>query len=303
LDTFPLAALATRYEIVLVPSATIWHDWRTHPTTADPREVLVLADPRLTSAYGPLPYAREEGREIVGRLQGRGSLRIGDEASEAALKATDLSRYGVVHFAAHAVVDNANTDRSSILLASGAEQQDGLLQSREITELRLDGQLVVLSSCQSATGTEVRGEGVMGLARSFFAAGSRVVIGSLWPIRDDYAAAFFEPFYAALAEGRSVGTAFHSAQRRLIDEGLPMEAWAGFVLMGDADAMPVTRIENVRPRADRWIAIAAFMGIACFIALVRRRYATQRAARRAAVLRPARTTHRPLSHSPALSLE
>jgi CHAT domain-containing protein len=271
--------------------------------TADSREVLVLADPRLTSAYGPLPYARDEGREIVERLQGRGTLLIGGEASEAAFKATDLSRYGVVHFAAHAVVDSVNTDRSSILLASGAEQQDGLLQSREISELHLDGQLVVLSSCQSATGTDVRGEGVMGLARSFFASGSRVVIGSLWPIRDDYAAAFFEPFYAALAEGRSVGTAFHSAQRRLIDEGLPMEAWAGFVLMGDADAMPVTRIENVRPRADRWIAIAAFMGIACFIALVRRRYATQRAARRAAVLRPARTTHRPLSHSPALSLE
>ena len=303
LDTFPLSALTTRYEIALVPSATIWHDWRTHPMTADSREVLVLADPRLTSAYGPLPYARDEGREIVERLQGRGTLLIGGEASEAAFKATDLSRYGVVPFAAHAVVDSVNTDRSSILLASGAEQQDGLLQSREISELHLDGQLVVLSSCQSATGTDVRGEGVMGLARSFFASGSRVVIGSLWPIRDDYAAAFFEPFYAALAEGRSVGTAFHSAQRRLIDEGLPMEAWAGFVLMGDADAVPVTRIENVRSRADRWIAIAAFICIACFIALVRRRYATQRAARRAAVLRPARTTHRPLSHSPALSLE
>ena len=131
--------------------------------------MLILADPLLTSAYGPLVYAREEGRAIVDRLRGRGTLWIGDEASEAALKATDVSRYGIVHFAAHAVVDSVNTDRSSILLASGAEQQDGLLQSREIAELRLDGQLVVLSSCQSATGTDVRGEGVMGLARSFFA--------------------------------------------------------------------------------------------------------------------------------------
>jgi CHAT domain-containing protein len=282
LDTFPLAALATRYEIVLVPSATIWHDWRTQPTTADPREVLVLADPRLPSAYGPLPYAREEGRQIVGRLQGHGTLRIGDEASEAALKATDLSRYGVVHFAAHAVVDSANTDRSSILLASGAEQQDGLLQSREISELRLDGQLVVLSSCQSATGTEVRGEGVMGLARSFFAAGSRVVIGSLWPIRDDHAAAFFEPFYAALTDGQSVGAAFHHAQRRLIDAGLPMEAWAGFVLMGDADAVPVTPVKRVSLDV---------------IPPVRRTFATRRACRRAAGPRPARATRRPSSRS------
>ena len=263
LDTFPLSALTTRYEFVLVPSATIWHDWRTDPTTADSRSVLILADPQLTSAYGPLVYARKEGRAILDRLRGRGTLWIGDEASEAALKATDVSLYGIVHFAAHAVVDSVNTDRSSILLASGAEQQDGLLQSREIAELRLDGQLVVLSSCQSATGTDVRGEGVMGLARSFFASGSRAVIGSLWPIRDDHAAAFFDPFYTALADGQSVGAAFHTAQRHLIDAGLPMEAWGGFVLMGDAEAVPVTRIENVGSRAGRWIAIAALICIAC----------------------------------------
>jgi CHAT domain-containing protein len=298
LDTFPISALTARYEIAVVPSATIWHGWRTHPTTPNSRSVLVLADPQLT-----LPYARDEGREIIDRLQGRGTLLIGGRASEAAFKATDLSRYGVVHFAAHAAVDSVNTERSAILLASGTNQQDGLLQSREIADLRLDGQLVVLSSCQSATGTDVRGEGVMGLARSFFAAGSRTVIGSLWPVRDDHAAAFFEPFYAALSEGQSVGAAFHSAQRRLIDEGLPMEAWAGFVLMGDADAVPVAGIETVGSRAGWWIAIAAAICIACFIPLVRRRYATQRAARRPAGLRPARTVDRPPSHSPALSLE
>jgi CHAT domain-containing protein len=219
-------------------------------------------------------------------------LLIGAEASETALKAADLSRYGVVHFAAHAVVDSAHTDRSSILLTSGAEQQDGLLQSREIAGLRLDGQLAVLSSCQSATGTDVRGEGVMGLARSFFAAGSRTVIGSLWPIRDDHAAAFFEPFYAALTDGQSVGTAFHYAQRRLIDQGLPMEAWAGFVLMGDADAVPVARIEKVGSRAEPWLAIAALVFVT-LIPLVPRRSATRRAGRRAAGLRPARAVPDP----------
>jgi len=304
LDTFPWSALTTRYQIALVPSATIWHDWRAHPKTADSRGVLVLADPQPMSAYGALPYAREEGREIVERMQGRGTLWIGEDASETAFKAADLSRYGVVHFAAHALVDSVNTERSSILLASGAEHEDGLLQSREIAELRLDGQLVVLSSCQSATGTDVRGEGVMGLARSFLASGSRVVIGTLWPIRDDHAAAFFEPFYADLADGKNVGAAFHSAQRRLIDEGLPMEAWAGFVLMGDANAVPVTHIEIAGSHAGRWLAaVAALLCVACSIALVRRRCATRRAARRAAGLRPARTVDRPPSHSPALSLE
>ena len=282
LDTFPLSALGAaraapplgrRYELVLVPSATIWREWRSHAAPARGRIALVLADPQLEFAsnapserrswsmesglsLGPLPQARAEGREILDRLDQQGTLWVGVEASEAALKAQDLSRYGVLHFAAHTVIDSANTDRSAILLASGTDHEDGLLQSREIADLRLDRQLVVLSACQSATGTQVRGEGVLGIARSFFAAGARTVIGSLWPVRDDHAKAFFDPFYAALAQGRTVGAAFHQAQRSLIEDGLPPEAWAGFVLMGDPDASPV---EAIPARWTRWMFAATLL--------------------------------------------
>jgi CHAT domain-containing protein len=276
LDTFPLSALAGQHEIVLVPSATIWHEWRTRPSASQGGDTLVLADPELEFAsstasvqrswstdsglsLGPLPHARAEGREILARLDRRGTLWTGSEASEAALKALDLSRYGVLHFAAHTVIDSSNTDRSAIVLASGTGQEDGLLQSREIADLHLDRQLVVLSSCHSATGTQVRGEGVLGIARSFFAAGARTVIGSLWPVRDDHAKAFFDPFYASLAEGRTVGAAFHRAQQSLIDDGLPMEAWAGFVLMGDPDAAPVSATGTATDRSARLTFVAMIL--------------------------------------------
>jgi CHAT domain-containing protein len=303
LDTFPLTALsssrsaqslARKYEVVLVPSATIWHEWRTHPARAQGRATLVLADPQLEFAttaaserpLGPLPHARAEGREILVQLDRHGTLWTGSEASETAFKALDLSRYGVLHFAAHTVIDSANTDRSAILLASGTGHEDGLLQGREIAELTLDRQLVVLSACQSATGTQVRGEGVLGLARSFFAAGARTVIGSLWPIRDDHAQAFFDAFYASLAQGRAVGGAFHQAQQSLIDDGLPAEAWAGFVLMGDPDAAPVTAIPD---RSTRWIIAAAILLLLiCAIAASRRVFRKGSADRQATAPRPAR---------------
>jgi CHAT domain-containing protein len=280
LDTFPLTALrdsrsaqplARRYEVVLVPSATIWHEWRAHPAPAQGREALVLADPQLEFAttaaserpLAPLPHARAEGREILGQLDRHGTLWMGNEASETAFKSLDLSRYGVLHFAAHTVIDSANTDRSAILLAVGTGHEDGLLQSREIADLTLDRQLVVLSACQSATGTQVRGEGVLGLARSFFAAGARTVIGSLWPVRDDHAEAFFDAFYDSLAEGRAAGAAFHQAQKKLIDEGIPAEAWAGFVLMGDPDAVPVKAIPV---RWMRWTIAATVLLLLGFAA-------------------------------------
>jgi hypothetical protein len=100
---------------------------------------------------------------------------------------------------------------------------------------------------------------VLGLARSFFAAGARTVIGSLWPVRDDHAKAFFNPFYASLAEGRTVGAAFHQAQQRLIDDGLPMEAWASFVLMGDPDATPVLATPTDRSAGQTIVAVVLLL--------------------------------------------
>jgi CHAT domain-containing protein len=284
LDLFPISTLsgspdyeplARRYEIVTVPSATLWQDWRAAPDKIDARLALVLADPLLEVSadlasswrswtedsglsLGRLPQARTEGLEVIEQLRGRGTLLTGAQASEAALKAIDVSRYGVLHFATHAVID-VNAERSAILLASGTSTQDGLLQSREIADLPLDGQIVVLSSCQSATGTQVRGEGVLGLARAFFAAGARVVVGSLWPVRDDHARAFFDPFYAALGDGRTVGAAFHEAQRNLIDQGLPTQAWAGFILMGDANATVASPGEVAREKRHDALAGAAII--------------------------------------------
>lgn len=290
LDAFPLAALSSaedaaplahRYEIALVPSATIWYERRDASTPIDSRAVLVLADPRLEystgeaalwrdwaphegAAFGSLPHAREEGLEIVNRLHGRGTMWTGDDASEAALKAVDLSRYGILHFAAHTVIDNNNADRSAILLASGSSEQDGLLQSREVSNLTLNGHVVVLSSCQSATGPQVRGEGVLGLARSFLAAGASATIGTLWPIRDDHAQAFFDPFYAALDSGHTISTAFHLAQRQLIDEHYPLEAWAGFVLIGDATTALMSQADATAEDKRQSIAIIALVGVLAF---------------------------------------
>lgn len=291
-ESLPLAALglAERFELVLAPSATIWHDWRTHSLAPRPTSLLVLADPQVDFAaqslprarswtqdahlsLGALPQARAEGRNIIDGVGGLGSLWIGAAATETALKAEDLSRHSVLHFAAHTVIDGVNADRSAILLASGTAHEDGLLQSREIADLRLDGQLVVLSSCQSATGTHTRGEGVLGLARSFFASGARSVVGSLWPVRDDQARAFFERFYAFLGEGHSVGVAFHETQRELIARGVPAEVWAGFILMGDADVTPVTKVEHAGPRIVLAMLIGALVLAGAFaaIAALRRR--------------------------------
>ena len=150
---------------------------------------------------GRLPHAREESRAIAHHVAGADVL-IGATASERAVKARDLRTYDVLHFAAHAVADEAHPERSAVLLAPGGSAEDGLLQAREIAALDIEGSIVVLSACQTAAGAVLSGEGVLSLARAFFEGGAHAVIGTRWPLRDADAAVLFDTFYRHLARGR-----------------------------------------------------------------------------------------------------
>lgn len=257
-DAPPLVA---DYRLSRVPSATLWTRWRDRPAPPVPAAGLVLADPAPVRAGDPgrktvetaavragslargddlgrLPEARREGRTIARRL-GRGAvLRVGDEASEAALKRGAADELPAVHFATHALVDGERPGRSAVLLAPGADSEDGLLQPREIVTLGLADRLVVLSACRGAAGAVLQGEGPMSLARAFFQAGSRSVVAALWPLRDDDTRALADRFYRHLAAGEAVDRALAEAQREMIAEGYPAAAWAGLVALGDGAWQP-----------------------------------------------------------------
>ncbi|MGH9335770.1 MAG: CHAT domain-containing protein, partial [Vicinamibacteria bacterium] len=176
-------ALGERVALTVVPSATLWLRWSEAAPITAAIPALALADPALASggeseergllfregvALGALPHARREGRAVVRRLGGGSDLLLAEAASEHALKQQDLTRYGILHFAVHAVADEENPDRSAVVLSPGNEGEDGLLQVREIGELGLDGRIVVLSACRTASGLTLNGEGVLSLARAFF---------------------------------------------------------------------------------------------------------------------------------------
>ena len=143
----------------------------------------------------------------------------------------------------------AHPERSAVLLSPGAASEDGLLQSREIEGLDLDGRIVVLSACQTASGAILSGEGVLSLARSFFEAGANAVIGTRWPIRDDDAASLFEAFYQRLGAGASLSEALKQAKAQAIAANRPAAAWASLVLLGDGDFRPFPGGRPARQRS------------------------------------------------------
>jgi CHAT domain-containing protein len=66
-------------------------------------------------------------------------------------------------------------------------------ETQEVAEMNAD--LVVLSGCRTALGSEIKGEGLVGLTRGFMYAGTASVVASLWDVRDEATSELMSRFY------------------------------------------------------------------------------------------------------------
>jgi CHAT domain-containing protein len=187
-----------------------------------------------------LTFSRHEANAIAAIVPEEQAFQALDfRASRGTLATLDLSRYRILHFATHALVNSRHPELSGVVLSLVDEQgqaQDGFLRVHEIYSLKLAGDLVVLSACQTALGKEVRGEGLLGLTQAFMYAGAPRVVVSLWNVSDEATAELMKRFYRAmLVDGLRPGAALRAAQVGLSRE--PRWAapyyWAGFVLQGE----------------------------------------------------------------------
>ena len=117
-----------------------------------PATVLALGNP--DAAAGSLADAGTEVAALRGIYGGAGAkILTGREASEPTFK-SQAGKYGTLHIAAHAVLDDANPMYSYLALARGGTGagDDGLLEAREMLNLNLKAELVVLAACDTARG-------------------------------------------------------------------------------------------------------------------------------------------------------
>jgi CHAT domain-containing protein/Tfp pilus assembly protein PilF len=187
-----------------------------------------------------LPASRQEAEAIAAMAPaGEAMVALDFAASREAVLGDRLSGYRVVHFATHAVLDTEHPALSGLALSMvgpDGRPRQGFLHLRDIYNLRLRADLVVLSGCRTALGREVRGEGLVGLARGFQYAGAARVVASLWRVEDRATAALMARFYHALwTLGMPPAAALRAAQLSLRAERPYRDPtyWAGFVLVGD----------------------------------------------------------------------
>jgi len=222
-----------------------------------------------------LEYSGIEIDEISSHFKkGKRNVFLRKEASEDRLKNHKLDDYRIIHFATHSIIDERRPDRSSIVLTLDEDPtEDGFLQMREIYTLKFNSDLVTLSSCQTGLGEFIHGEGIEGINRAFFYAGSSSVLMSLWAINDQASYQLMERFYFHLRSSESIMEALRKAKLEMIESGVLSHPyyWAGFIASGQAD-------EIIFPKSSsKWIYFGVLLAFVFGAVLILRKRFNKRA--------------------------
>jgi CHAT domain-containing protein len=200
-------------------------------------------DVNIVNQLAPLPETAAELHAIADTLRaGPDDVVLGDRATRRNLRGLDLAQFRVVAFATHGLVTGElkGLAEPALVLTPEPGIDDGLLRASEIAQLRFDADWVVLSACNTAApGDEASQEGLTGLARAFFYAGSRSLLVSHWPVNSGASVQLTTAAVAAVANDPSLGKAeaLQKSIMKLLDEGEPIYAhpmmWAPFVMVGE----------------------------------------------------------------------
>ena len=262
LQALPLGSglAVDRYDISYAPSLTTYARWQSRPATARARDLLAIgavAYPHRAAMLGddavaigldyaadhPLPQTASE-IAAIGRLfaPGRRRLLTGRAGSKAELRAQSLSgelaRYRYVHVATHAWADAERPEASAVVLASDGTEPplQVVLTAAELAGLRMNADLIVLSACDTGSGSFEHGRGLLGLAYAALAAGNRAAVLSMWSIADADTAPFMTRFYEHMALGLGPVAALAATQREFRHSPDPRRSdpavWAPFLLYG-----------------------------------------------------------------------
>ena len=227
--------LSETFRIRIVPSLTTLKLIQERPATqCNDRSVLIVGDPDVSYVrprLSQLSFARKEAKMIAEWL-GVQPLLGCQATKQAVLEA--MHSASLIHFAAH-----GDAERGEIVLAPvrpvnrALQQDDFVLTTADVSEVKLTAKLVVLSCCHSAHG-HIRAEGVVGIARAFLGSGARSVLVALWAIEDEATEQFMGRFYEHLVCGESASESLHQAMKWMRENGFPeVRQWAPFKLIGD----------------------------------------------------------------------
>jgi len=199
-----------------------------------------------------LPRLPQTQKEMLALLalpfRGQKDRACGFDASVRNARPTSLASYRFIHFAVHSTINSEHPELSGLVLSlfdeDGRRVPEGVFRLHDIYRLNLQSDLVVLSACETISGKEIRGEGIVGLTRGFMAAGARRVVTSFWRVSDQpETVELMKLFYQGLLDRPRPlppPVALQEAQKQILARhpGLHPQYWAAFTIEGEYRTMP-----------------------------------------------------------------
>lgn len=183
---------------------------------------------RLNLRFEALPASGKEVRTISALL--KGDCWLDAEASPGRFQ-RQAPNYRILHLATHSRADDRLGDFTYLAASRTGEP----MPAKDLYQMALRAEMVVLSACETGSGQLLRGEGIIGLVRAFTFAGAQSIVASLWLANDQATAGLMLGFYKNLLQGMSKDVALQTSARQLVDR-TPAQAhpfyWAGFRVYG-----------------------------------------------------------------------
>ena len=251
--------LVNHYCISTIPSASINHIL-THAATNSNKNCLLMGSPLFHSSSKlfaerrglfdespgvprnlsmlPLRYSSQEVNDIASEI-GNITLLTEKDATESNFKKYAPAA-NLIHLSTHSwLIKN-----QPVIFFSSVEdkENDGFLEASEVAQLKLNADLVVLSSCNSGQGSPDVAEGILGMTKAFMDAGAKSVITTMWEINDHYSSEFMKLFYQNLSRGMDKSSALQNAKITFIQKfSANPYYWSPYILSGNTSAMEFDR--------------------------------------------------------------
>lgn len=208
----------------------------TYTNLLDPEQSLEWNRQANPDMLMPLPGARQEVKFISKTVPS--DVYIDTAATEKNFK-LHASDYSVLHLAMHTIMNDEDPMFSKLAFTRNLNDttQDHDLFTYEIYNMKLNAEMVVLSSCSSGYGKMQKGEGMMSMARGFIYAGCPSIVMTLWQVSDMSSAELMSGFYKNLKRGNSKKKSLRQAKIAYIKSSDNLKAnpyfWSAFMLVGD----------------------------------------------------------------------
>jgi CHAT domain-containing protein len=201
----------------------------------------------ILTAMPSLPDTANEIIQVSKSLGGNGltDIYLGVQANEVNFRNLNLTDYRVIYFATHGLLPGelkCQSEPGLVLTPPGQaakdKSEDGVLDASEISQFKLNANLVVLSACNTAGGGgKFGGDSLTGLVEAFFYAGAQNLLVSHWSVPSTATMQLMTQVFANLGSNFSNGSAVsvQKAQQQMVQTSLTAHPvfWGAFVLIGD----------------------------------------------------------------------